>query len=369
MAFFWYDAHRPDPPDPEKDREVAMKRILSAAAALALVCLCASAAAYSKNGQGLYVDASGQVIADLWDDAAGLYIVNGVGYPIENSDSGASSSSSQPSSGSSSGAITVNSSDGATDPTAGLQKNPDGSVTVQSGQVSAPDEEESSPHLTQEEWAARWAKYAAKNGVTTGTVFMDGLGNVLPAEILELGLARSTILVEGKTMTVPTVALKWDTEAPEDKVLAVATPSKQTYLTLRAKKSQKSFVMGHCEKCRVVRVISTGKTWTFVDDGGVRAYVLTSGLTFYANEPRNWVNAIITVKGKTPRGNYVHFRCSPSSKAKQSAKEYPVGTSIAVFSQEGEWSEIEVDGYHCWMLSKFVTLTEPLITADAAPES
>lgn len=343
-----------------------MKRILSAVTALALACLCASAAAYSKNSQGLYVDGNGQVIADLWDDAAGIYIVNGVGYPIENSDAPSSSSSSAPSS---SGAITVNSSDGAADPTAGLQKNPDGSVTVQSGQVSAPDAGESSPHLTEAEWAARWAKYAAKNGVTTGTVYMDDAGNVHPAEITELGIARSTILVDGKKITVPTVSLKWDTEAPADKVLAVCTPSKQTYLTLRAKKSQKSFVMGHCEKCRVVRVISTGKTWTFVDDGGVRAYVLTSGLTFYANESRQYAEAIITVKGKTPSGNYVHFRTSPSNKGRQSLKEYPVGTSIAVFSQEGDWSEIEVDGYHCWMLSKFVTLKEPLITADAAPES
>ena len=347
----------------------AMKRLLFFLSVLTLVCCCVSAlAGYHLNDQGLYVDDSGQVIAELWDEAAGLYIVGGVAYKIETVDSGESGSGTSSGDPSGSGAITIPSSDGSEDPTAGMTKNPDGSVTVESGQIQIddPGAEGSGSHLTQAEWEARWAKYTAKNGVTTGTVYMDGSGNTWPAEIVYLGLGRSTIRVDGKERIVPTCTLKWDTDAPENKILAVVTPSTQTYLTLRAKKSQKSFVLGHCEKCRVLRVIKTGKTWTMVDDNGVRGYVLSSGLTFYDNAPRQYAAGIITVKGKTPRGNTVHIRSSNSNKARQ-IDEFPVGTSITVFSQEGRWSEIDVAGWHCYILSEFVTLQEPLITADADP--
>ncbi|MBQ9253016.1 MAG: hypothetical protein IJ188_10330 [Clostridia bacterium] len=342
-----------------------MKRMISAFSALSLL-FYSTALAYTKNSEGLYVDESGAIIEDYWDDAAGLYIVNGIGYPIENADSAAPAASS---SSASSGAMVVNSSDGSSDPTAGLQVNPDGSVTVQSGQIQIEDPASTgSGHLTQAEWAARWAKYTAANGTTTGTVYMDDAGNVFPAEIEALGLGRSTIRLENKQqLIVPTSSLRWDTEAPEDKLLALVTPAKQTYLTLRAKKSQKAFVMAHCDKCKVLRVISVGKTWTMVDDEGVRGYVLTMGLTFFDNAPKQYAAGIITVKGKTPSGNTVHVRSAAKNTARQIA-EYPVGTPITVFAQDDKWSEIDVAGLHCYILSEFVTLQEPLILADAGGE-
>ena len=48
--------------------------------ALALFVGSTCAASYTKNSEGLYVDGNGQVISELWDDAGGLYIVDGVGY-------------------------------------------------------------------------------------------------------------------------------------------------------------------------------------------------------------------------------------------------------------------------------------------------
>ena len=321
-----------------------MKRLFCVVFIPVLLCCAAGALAYQKNAEGLYVDDSGSVIAEFWDDDAGLYIVDGVGYAIENTDGAAAASSS-------SGAA------------AAIPVNGDGSITVESGQLPILDSvSESSEHLTPVEWAARWAKYTAANGITTGTVYMDDAGNVVPAEIKHLGLGRSTIIADGREIIVPTSSLKWDTEAPDDKVLALVTPAKQSYLTLRAKKSQKSFVMGHCDKCQVLRVISTGKTWTMVDNDGVRGYVLTSGLTFFDNSPKSYAAGIITIKGKTPSGNTVHVRSANKNSARQIA-EFDVGTSITVFAQDDKWSEIDVAGLHCYILSKFVTLQEPLIAA------
>ena len=324
-----------------------------------------SADALSKNAEGLYVDSNGNVIDESEDEwgahLPGYYIGGGVAYPIENEDGSSSSGSS------SSGGMTVPSSDGSS---AALPEgaiiNPDGSLTLESGSLQIEDgSSEGSGHLTQEEWAARLAKANARLGVTTGIAYVDENGIAQPATIEALGLGRSTITVNNERMIVPTAAMIWDTEAPEDQVLAVVSTTKQTYATMRAKKSQKAFVMGHADKCTVLLVISTGKTWTLVDDHGIRGYVLTNTLKFYDNKPKQYAAGIITVKGKTPSGNTVHVRSSMKNTARQIA-EFPVGTPVTVFAQDEKWSEIDVEGLHCYILTKFVTLQEPLVTGQEA---
>ena len=326
-----------------------MKRVLSVFTALALLGA-SSALAYTKNSQGLYVDESGNVIEDYWDDAAGIYIVEGVGYDITDADKNPTYEDSAASSG--------------------ISQNADGSMTIESGsiQIEEPEVTQGAGHLTEEEYWARMNKYTAANGAADGTVYIDGSGNVYPAEVRYLGLGRSTIRVGGQELIVPTSSLKWETEAPEDKLLAVSTPAKQTYLTLRAKKSQKAFVMGHCDKCEVLQVISVGKTWTMVEAmvedvrGRARGYVLTSGLTFYDNAPREYTPGIITVKGKIIRNDTVHVRSAATNKARQIA-EFPLGTPVTVFSQDDTWSEIDVCGLHCYIMNQFVTLQEPMVIA------
>ncbi|MBR2823627.1 MAG: hypothetical protein IKE24_08085 [Clostridia bacterium] len=338
-----------------------MKRWIACLIAVSQLLALGQAFALSKNTEGLYVDDNGQVIDESESEwgthLPGYYIGEGVAYPIGGGDN--SGASAPVSSDSSSGGMTVTSSDGsASGLPAGAVINPDGSVTIQSGSIQVDDgSSEGSGHLTQQEWAARLAKANAQLGVTTGIAYVDGNGASWSAEINALGLGASTVTINGQQMIVPTSSLVWDTEAPEDKLLAVVSTTKQTYATLRAKKSQKAFVMGHCDKCTVLLVINTGKTWTMVDCRGTRGYVLTSTLTFYNNQPKTYTPGIITVKGKTPRGNTVHVRSANKNTARQIA-EYPVGTPIAVFSQEDKWSEIDVEGYHCYILSEFVTLQE-----------
>ncbi len=345
-----------------------MKRWIACLVALSLLPL-GHALALTKNAEGLYVDDSGQVIdeseSEWGSHIPGYYIGEGVAYPIGD---GGDSSAAPVFSDSGSGGMTVSSSDGSG---SGLPDsaviNPDGSVTIESGSIQIDDgsASEGSGHLTQAEWAARMAKAQAKLGITTGIAYVDESGNQVPAQINTLGLGRSTITVNGETMLVPTSSLIWNSNAPEDKRLAVVATTKQTYATLRSKKSQKAFVMGHCDKCTVLLVIETGKTWTMVDMQGLRGYVLTSTLAFYDNQPKEYAPGIITVKGKTPRGNTVHVRSSNKSTARQIA-EYPVGTKVTVFSQDEKWSEIDVEGFHCYILNEFVTLEAPL---PAMPEA
>ena len=329
-----------------------MKRYWFVPAVLLSVLLLAWCAAACASG--VETDEDGGV----WDYTNGIYRApDGSEHPIENTDSGASSSYDVPA-------------------------NSDGSITVESGQyqVDIPVEGEGA-HLTEEEWAARRDKYAARNGTTTGTAYTDEDGSVYPAEIVYLGLGRSTIRVDGEELVVPTSSLTWDTEAPEDKRLAVVTlhnNPKLTYLTLRAKKKQGSFVMGNCTKRRVLRVISTGKTWTMVDDDGVRGYVLTSGLTFYDNKPKRYAAGRVTIRGKTTSKDTVHARTSTASDPGyvlsgdgREIVEFAVATPVTVFSRDEKWSELDINGWHCFMLNEFVTLDEPLPEPEeeAAPEA
>ena len=319
-----------------------VKRMLAAMAALIMTAGGGLAASYTQNSDGLYVDSSGKIITELWDDAAGLYISDGVGYAIRNTDTNPDYS--DPGSG------------------RGASTNSDGSITVESGTYGTPDASESSSggqHLTEEEWAARLAKYSAKLGTTTGTSYIDENGDAWPAEVVYMGLGRSIVLLDGTEAIVPTASLKWDCEVPDEKRLAVVYPKSQSYATLRAKSTAKAFVMGHANKCMVVRVIRSGKTWSLVDLNGARGYVYTSALQFYDNNPKLYVTGTITINGKTPKGSdfTVHVR-DATSKGRQIA-EFSPGTPITVFSRDDKLCEVDVEGYHCYIQAQFVTLDTP----------
>ena len=257
------------------------------------------------------MDSSGQVISELWDDEGGLYIVDGVGYSINDADKNPEYTQTE-------------------NEASYIPQNSDGSITVESGQYAAPGDpqESSGQHLTEEEWAARWAKYSSRLGSTSGTVYRTEDGQVFPVEILSLGLGRSTVQIGQDKFLVPTSSLEWDHEVSEDKVLAVVYPKKQGHVTLRAKSSAKAFVMAQAAKCSVARVIRSGKTWSLVDVGGIRGYVYTSTLIFYDNKPRQYTTGTITINGKTPRGAdfTVHVR-DASSKGGRSRSSSPAPRS------------------------------------------
>ena len=340
-----------------------MRRCLAGWLALLLMMAVSSglAVTYSVDpATGLYVDENGDPIAEYWDDGAGIYIVDGVAYPIASSDGSA--------------ADTAAPAPSAEEPV----MNPDGGMTVTSSDqtgaedandaaaaaADAPtDSSEDSAGLTPEEWKARMEKAIQANGSSTGTIYVDENGEAFPVEVSYVGLGRSEILLDGEAMMVPTSSLIWESEAPPEKRLAVVTTERQSYITMRAKMSKKAFVMERCDKCRVVRVIATGNTWTMVDDNGLRGYVLTSGLTFYPNDPReDYTTGVITFRGKTTSRNMIHVRASNKNGARQLA-EFACGTPLTIFEYDEKWCEIDVGGWHCYIMSEFVTFDEKTISA------
>ena len=245
-----------------------------------------------------------------------------------------------------------------------VQVNEDGSITVESGQIQIQDpQSETESGLTQEEWEARMQKAQDRNGAYTYTIYHHPDGTVSEVQVVYVGLGRSMVLLNGVETLVNTWDLSWETEAPPEKVLAIVSAPKNGYANLRSKSSKKAFIMDHCLTNKVVRVIATGKNWTKVDYGGLRGYVSTGSLTFYANEPRSFETAKISVKGRTKGTDTVYIR-SAAKNSSRHLQDYVLGTPLTVFSRDDKWCEVDVEGWHCYILSKYVTYDEVMIASE-----
>ena len=315
--------------------------------ALVMVMGCCSFAGADSGYSGVVYDEDGGV----WNFDKGTYTTpEGQVVQIERDDG-------TPSSGSSAG-MTVTDSSGVEIP-----KNADGSITVQSGQIQLEEPGTSSGgHLTQEEWAARMQKAINRNGDYTQTWYFGAEKDPVPVDVKYMGLARSMITYQGTSFLVNTCDLAWATEAPEDQVLAVVDASRVGYAALRANTSTKSFIMDHCITGSVVRVLATGKNWTKIDYRGMRGYVLTSSLEFHANVLQGYETGLIAIDGRTTGRSTINIRANAKNNSRILA-DYVLGTPLTIFSRDEKWCEVDVEGWHCYILSEYVSLESGSRTA------
>lgn len=308
-----------------------MKKAFAVLLALLLITLgiCPGAlAGIHKDENGNYVDDDGNPVIDYWDEEQGIYIdEDGQAHTIEDTDDGSDS---------------------------GSQGDPEG-MTIGSGEYGTGEEEESSPGLTQEEWEARMRAALNRNGGITATYYLGPEKDPVPVTVIYMGLARSKIQMRGKELLVHTSDLIWDSDAPESQALAVINANRVGYANLRAKTSQKSFIMDHCLTNRVVRVISVGKTWSKVDYNGMRGYVLTGALTFYPNAMRTYDSGVISRKGKTAGKGTINVRANPKN-GSRILGDYTLGTPLTILDWGEKWCEVDVEGWHCFILTEYVTL-------------
>ena len=324
---------------------------------LLCVCICALADVERDEDGG------------TWDWDRGIYTApDGSTYSItKDDDDGGSSSGGSSSGGSSSGeAMTIEDTSGVEDPLAGIQKNEDGSITIESGQGGVDIEvEPTRAPLTAEEWEALLARADARNGNYTPTFYRDpATGAVTEVQVVYMGIGRSMITLNGQNILVNTVDLHWSSEAPADKVLAVINAPKNGYAWIRMKPNTKitTAKIEQCRLDRVVRVISTGKDWTFIDHEGRRGYVKTASLEFFANDHTDFQTGLLSVKGKTSGHDTCNIR-SRDEKHRVLA-EYPLGTPVTVFDIIDDFAQVDICGWHCTINTKFLTLEKETASAD-----
>lgn len=301
----------------------------------------------AKAESGVIYDEDGGV----WDFDKGIYTSpEGVSVKIESD--GTEEGDSAATTGGSSGGMTV------TD-TSGIEGlNDDGGMTVISGQIAAPNESNSGGGgLTQEEWEARMRKALERNGAYTETYYFGPEKDPIPVTVVYIGLARSMIEINGTQMMVNTCDLAWSTEAPTNQVLAVVDANRVGYAALRANTSTRSFILDHCITGRVVRVLSTGKNWTKVDYDGMRGYVLTSSLAFYPNAIRSYETGLIAYEGRTTGKSTINIRANAKNNSRILG-DYVLGTPLTIFERDDKWCEVDVAGWHCYILTEYVSLTD-----------
>ena len=255
---------------------------------------------------------------------------------------------------------------GEEDPLAGIERNEDGSITIESGQGGVDIEiEPTRAPLTPEEWEALLNRADARNGSYTATYYNDpATGAVTEVKVVYMGIGRSMVTLNGQKTLVNTVNLTWNTEAPEDKVLAVINTPKNGYAWLRMKPNTK-ITTAKLEQCRldkVVRVISTGKNWTLIDYDGRRGYVQTSSLEFFANDHTDFETGMLSVKGKTAGRETCNIR-SRDDKHRILA-DYPQGTPVTVFDVIEDFAQIDICGWHCTINTRFLTMEKETASAD-----
>ena len=312
-----------------------MKKLPILIVLLLAVCLCVSAAAES----GVEYDEDG----GIWNHDEGTYTApDGRVVPITKE--GVSESD----------AKTVQNPDGTYTVTSdgSYVQNPDGSVTVESGQIQVVNQNSGDTEVSNNAaWARGMGKAAIANGTYTRTVYRDPEDfTETEVTVVYLGLARSMVLLNGKKVFVDTCNLSWESGAPANKMIAVAHT--KSHIRLRAKMDNDSLVMDKIYDGEIMRVIGTGKKWTMVDYRGLRGYVQTGSVDFYANEPREYKTGwVATLSGKTKGTSTVHIRSLTSGKQQQ---DYPVGTPLTIFDDDGKWVYIDIEGRHCKLKRTFM---------------
>ena len=211
------------------------------------------------------------------------------------------------------------------------------------------------------------------NGGYAVTVYKDDKGNETEVQVLFMGLAQSKVRLEGKGQMVDTWRLSWNTEAPEDKVLAVITPKDAKNVRLRATHNAKSTVLDRVDTARVVQVLKTDKNWTLVDTNDELlpcGYIQTAVLTFYPNEKKEYQSAVISVKGSTKAtGNLVKIRANGNRNGRIIG-EFNPGEPLTVLQNEetdSDWMEVDVGGYHAFIQSEYVTYRSDAFAVPQTP--
>lgn len=339
-----------------KQGNSGLKALILLILCVLLCCLCAAATA-----SGVETDEEG----GTWDYNKGIYTdPTGAQHQItrdgdDNSGGGSTVSTNG------NGAMIIDT--GEKDETAGAKKNADGSIEVNSGELGV--DIEISPTrapMTKDEWVAEMARVAALNGKDTPAVWTDpATGNQSTVEVVYMGIGRSMVKVDGKKQLVNTVDLKWETEAPEDKVLAVVR-SRQIWLRKNPSNDKKNIKFKQVYRDSVVRVLAVLKRgWTFVDHEGDRGYVKTSTLEFFANDHTGFENGYLSLNGKIKGKGRVQVR---NLETKKILTGFQPGTPVTVFDilEDQNFAEIDVEGLHCVVNLKCLTLERALADASAA---
>ena len=171
--------------------------------------------------------------------------------------------------------------------------------------------------------------------------------------LIRLGVATSTVLLNGEEKEVPTFELDFGSTAEKEKQVAVIHAPKTGKCTLRAKASDSGKALQKCKAGTVVIVLEYGRNFCKISDDGDVGYVQTDCLKWYDAETEG--TGLLSYNGRTTGSTTINVRNTPSGDSAKIA-EWETGTQVEVFGLEKGWYEIEYKGIHGFVMEKFLTV-------------
>ncbi len=180
--------------------------------------------------------------------------------------------------------------------------------------------------------------------------------SLVPVEIEELGLSKSTITLNGATELVATDDLVWNTNADAAHRLAIIWAPKTGKANLRKTSDKGSKVLVKALGGKVVRVFDWQEKYAGVFYEGKTGYLLDSVLN-YASSGVSSLPGVLSYKGSTTNTHKINLYTQATERSRRLVRLTP-GTPCRVISQTDYWSEIEAEGWHGYLYNKFVTILE-----------
>ena len=233
------------------------------------------------------------------------------------------------------------------------EKDPDYDTKMQQGTVERDVREDWSiygydddyEHIIPEEAAARAGQYAtsgasSQRAAATGYA-TTGIVNGQPAEAPRAASAPAAVTFKAKLRRVS------GKEDPEALLVAFVYAPNSGKASLREAADNDSKALAQCAAGTVVTVLEIGKTHSLVEAGGQVGYLRNDCLGYSAvKEEQVRLGALVGGGSISVRGG--------ADKDSARIAQWPAGTQVTVYGVDGNWCEVEFDGQHGWVASKYV---------------
>ena len=235
---------------------------------------------------------------------------------------------------------------------------PDYDAKMQQGTVesdvrggwSVYDYDDGYEHVSPEEAAARAGQYATsgaskQRAATTGATTSYAMTGAM---VGQAHTASSTAASCGVTLRAKLRRVSGN-EAPDDLLATFVYAPNSGKASLREDASNDSPVLAQCTSGTVVAVLEIDKTHSLVAVDGQAGYLRNDCLGYSA------VREEQVQAGTLVGGGNINVRAGADKDSARIA-QWPAGTQVTVYGVDGNWCEVEYDGLHGWVASKYVAV-------------
>ncbi len=193
------------------------------------------------------------------------------------------------------------------------------------------------------------ATSAPQNTQGKAVQITDSQGNAVTVKAL--GTVYTQLKQDNKTVAVPTGSLQFsqDSSLTFGSIYAPNTGR----ASLRQTASDSGNTLLQCNAGAIVYVIAQETDYSLVMYGNEIGYIRNSALTILPGVETSFTEAVLSKNGVTNGKESINIRLTPDGYI---IGKFPTGTAIVVIATDGDWCEIEVEGYRGYVMTKFVTM-------------